>query len=162
MGRHKALLPLNGTPIIVAHTRTLLSVCPRVIVVLGSEAERIVPELPAGTDVIVNPNWAQSHMSDSLQLALSQTSGTVIVTPVDVPPARKELLDALLASTLPAVPHFNSVPGHPVAFDAPRILSRLQEGHLQQALEHSNAVHTKCADCIRSWNTPEEWTAWTQ
>ena len=162
MGTHKALLLLGGTPMVAAHVTALRAVCERVIVVLGAQAETITPHLPPGTEVCINPGWAVSHMSDSLTLALQNETGTVIVTPIDVPPAPRQALEDLLNAPMPAVLHHNNEPGHPVAFSATDVRAHLQKSHLRDALASAKPVHSDWPGCTRSWNTPEEWSAWVK
>lgn len=162
MGRHKALLPLNGQPIIGQHARALKAVCSTVIVVLGSHRDRIEPCIPDWADVVINHNWKESDMKDSLLLALSGISGPVVVTPVDVPPAPKGALIELLDGPLPRVLSHNQRRGHPIAFEAETVRTALQSHNLADILVHAQPAPTSWADCLRSWNTPAEWTEWSQ
>lgn len=162
MGVHKALLLLDGVPMVTVHVNALRAVCERVIVVLGSQAEAITPHLPPGTEVCINRDWAVSHMSDSLALALQHETGTVLVTPIDVPAAPHRVLKDLLKATAPAVLHHNNEPGHPVAFSAMAVRDKLRQGHLREALACANPVHSDWPGCTRSWNTPEEWADWVK
>ena len=161
MGTHKALLPLNGQAIIEQHARALKAVCPTVVVVLGSQRDRIQPCIPQWARVVVNHDWKESDMKDSLRLALTDISGPVVVTPVDVPPAPAHALQTLLNGPLPRVLSHNEQRGHPIAFEADTVRTALESRTLGDVLAHAHPVPTEWADCLRSWNTPAEWTEWS-
>jgi CTP:molybdopterin cytidylyltransferase MocA len=115
MGLAKALLPLNGVPLVLCHVNALRPA--RVLVVTGASSDPITALLPTDIEVIHNPDWAQTWPADSLRLALQQADirGPCLVCPVDTPPARPETLQALLSAGAPAVPvDSDGRPGHPV------------------------------------------------
>ena len=161
MGSHKALLQLNGQTILEQHVHALKTVCPSVIIVLGAQRDRIKPCIPEWVHVVVNHHWKTSDMKASLRLALAHVSGPVVVTPVDVPPAPTHALEALLNGPLPRVLSHNQARGHPVAFEADAVKAALESRTLGSVLAHAHPAPTDWADCLRSWNTPAEWTEWS-
>lgn len=121
MGTSKALLDLGGRPVVVWHCLRFAEFADRTIVVLGSGASAIREVLPAGVDVVENPDWARTMPADSLAVALRSldVTGSVLVTPVDVAPAEADTLEALLGGAAPAVPiDADGRAGHPVLLDS--------------------------------------------
>jgi CTP:molybdopterin cytidylyltransferase MocA len=160
MGEPKALLMHNGEYLINAHAQALQDHCDHIIAVVGRHAEQIVPRLSPEVKVVHNPNWADSHMSDSLRLALEQCHGTAIVTPVDCPPAPHHVLLALQTAGAPAVVQHNGEDGHPVLIDVASALA--QKSSLQQLLLHAPRVNTTWSGALENWNTPTEWAAYSE
>lgn len=126
----KALLPRRGATLVEHLAQVLLAGgCREVVVVLGSEAERVLAStrLPTGARAVVNPDWAEG-MGSSFRLGVRSTArGTdVLVALVDQPGLRPELLRRLAAAHAPGrvsaagYPGPDGVPrrGHPVLFDA--------------------------------------------
>jgi CTP:molybdopterin cytidylyltransferase MocA len=171
MGRPKAWLEVPGwaprangraTRLIEAHIACLRRRCARVIAVLGDPAMN--EALPADVEVVWNPEWATTHPSDSLALALATlpSEARVVVTPVDAPPVPIDVLDQLLATDAPAVPTHDGHWGHPVVLEAGLICHALAETNLRQALEAQGArtVDVAWPGTLLNFNTPRDWTAW--
>lgn len=98
MGRPKALLPGPSGKPLAANQAALLRAggCGRVIIVLGSEFDRIAAAL-AGEEVVRNPDWEQGRFT-SIQAglrALGDFDGCVIL-PVDAVGLGVESVRALL------------------------------------------------------------------
>ena len=159
MGRHKALLDWNGEPIIRAHCRTMTNAGGQVIVVLGAEVDRIQAVLPEGVQARVNVDWANTQMADSLRAALEGLTGGALVTPVDVPPAPRTIIDQLVNRPHPTVACHNGVDGHPVWIHADRAAARLGTETLADILTDAERVEVDWPGCTVSWNTPQEWSA---
>lgn len=159
MGRAKALLELNGAPLVLGHVRSLARVCARVRVVLGGHGAQIEAALPAEVERVWNPRWAETGMSDSLALALHDLpeEAEALVTPVDLPPAPPEVLRALLRAGPPAVPTFEGRDGHPVYLVAGPIRAALARAPLDRALNGARRVEVAWAETLANLNTPEDW-----
>ena len=159
MGRPKALLDWRGAPLVAGHVAALAAVCDRVRVVLGGHAPRVEEALPAGVEVVMNPRWAETGMSDSLALALEDLpeGAWALVTPVDLPPAPRALLEALLEAGAPAVPTAMGRDGHPVLIEAGAVRRRLKEAPLDGALLTARRVPVDWEHTLTNANTPEEW-----
>ncbi|MBP7828583.1 MAG: nucleotidyltransferase family protein [Kiritimatiellae bacterium] len=107
MGRPKALLPADGGKPLAAVQAALLRAggCGRVVIVLGSEFDRIAPAL-AGEEVVRNPDWEQGRFT-SVQAglrALDDFDGCVIL-PVDAVGLRAETVRAVLACASDGAAH---------------------------------------------------------
>ena len=123
MGTPKALLDYRGETFVGRLVRVLQTKCHPVIVVLGYQADAILPKVPHAARIVVNPDPGRGQLS-SLQTALeafpAEASGFAFI-PVDSP-AVSEKTVALLAdafegrepSTLFVIPRQNGKRGHPV------------------------------------------------
>ncbi len=165
MGRPKALLPVGGRPLVCAHVDALRAVGLEVRVVVGAHADRVARAL-AGADAarVPNPDWASEGPAGSLARAIADLAPdrTVVVTPVDVPPAPVAVLQALLAVPPPAVITVQGAPGHPVSATAGRLQRILPAGTLRDALQGARGVPVEWGDALRNLNTPAEWRAWRE
>lgn len=170
MGQPKALLRLpDNTPLALYQSRFLKrSGCRPVIVVLGSEAGRIAPEL-AGCRIARNTRWAAGRLT-SIQAglqALEQYDGCFIM-PVDAvgirPETVRRLREAAETGDHPVIrPTHEGTPGHLVW------IARAMAEHIQTLaadgdtpLKDILAPHTKkiAVDdpaILRNINTPEAW-----
>lgn len=119
MGTPKALLQLDGSPLIARHVAALTPFAERVIVVVGTDP-RVQEAIPPGVETRSNPDWASTYPIDSLALALrSREPAACLVTPVDVAPPHPSTLEALLHAGAPAVPAApDGSRGHPCLLDA--------------------------------------------
>ncbi|HYP88692.1 MAG TPA: NTP transferase domain-containing protein [Polyangiaceae bacterium] len=124
MGGPKALLLVDGEPLLLRHVRRLREAgCgPIVVVARGSNAGLMRQLLSAFSGVQVRRADTAS-MAGSLRVALGcvalRSGRSVVVSPVDVLPARVSTLHSLLhAVTLPdllvATPRYRAQGGHPV------------------------------------------------
>lgn len=164
MGRPKALLDLDGAPLIVRHIEALARRAARIRVVVGHDRTRVTAALPQGIEVIHNPNWASTDPATSLRLALADLVGVeaVLVTPVDVPPAPQGVLDALLEHGAPAVPTWGNADGHPVLIEPTLARQALQTSTLRDALRDAGRVPVPWPDTLLNLNTPEQWRSWIE
>ncbi|NLE76206.1 MAG: HAD-IIA family hydrolase, partial [Chloroflexi bacterium] len=178
MGRPKQLLRWGpGQPTLLAHTLAEVQRAPfaQVIVVLGWQAERMLPEVEGvGVTTVVNPAWAEG-LSSSLRAGLEamdpQVQAALFVL-ADQPGLTADLLQRLVgaytATGGPIVaPTLEGQPRPPVLFDralfpALRALRGDQGG---RSLLHSGqhrlvgvAVNEEWA--VRDMDTPADYAAW--
>jgi CTP:molybdopterin cytidylyltransferase MocA len=121
MGGPKALLELDGEPLVRRAVRTLADGgCGSVVVVLGASAAAVAEVLPAGTASVVADGWA-TGMGASLRTGLGALAGAdvdaVVVHLVDLPdvtPAAIARLVALAAPDALARAAYDGRPAHPV------------------------------------------------
>lgn len=132
MGGPKALLMVDGRPLIHAHLQRLREIgcCPIVVVTRAATAAAIgdtpgVIVIAADTD----------SMAESLTIALHSLAPSpgrvVVVAPVDTLPAQRSTLRALLTAadrTLVATPQYRGQSGHPIALRE-QLLQRFREGY---------------------------------
>lgn len=154
MGGPKALLRVDGEPLLVHHIRAYESVGLRVTVVLGAEAERVRAVLPPAVRVIENRDWATTDPAASAWLAL-EGLGDCLLSPVDLPPPRRETLVALLATSGDAVPRYRGVDGHPVRLAAPH-----HPGRLDERLRGAQRVDVADPGCVLNFNEPADLLRW--
>ena len=121
MGRPKALVELEGEPLVARALRTLVDggAAP-VVVVLGAEATRVGAVLPAGVWAVEAPDWADG-MSASLRAGLRALDATpadaAVVQLVDLPGVTAAVVARLAAVTsrdVLARAAYGGRPGHPV------------------------------------------------
>ncbi len=170
MGQPKALLEVEGRPLICAHVAALVAAgLPRVVVVLGAWApalRRALRTLPApaqaALEIAENPAWESTHMIDSVAQALPRIpeEGTVLLTPVDVPPAPPAVVAALVAAGAPACAAHGGQPGHPLLVDRGALEAAVAAGSLRALDPPPRQIATPWPDALRNLNTPAEWRAW--
>jgi molybdenum cofactor cytidylyltransferase len=100
MGRPKQLLNFRGKSLLRRAVETAMEVpVDQVIVVLGFEAQRLMPELEGtGATVVLNEHWAEG-MSTSLRgglAAVAQDARGVLIYPSDMPFVTPEALQQLM------------------------------------------------------------------
>jgi len=92
------------------------------VVVLGSDADQILPHVPASAKLVVNEHWRQGQLT-SLQAALQQipTNSAFLIYPVDHALLKPEIVQQLVqafhirsATQQIVMPRHNSNFGHPV------------------------------------------------
>jgi len=166
MGTCKALLKHpSGATMLEAHVQALSSCCTEIIIVAGAHYKDIQARLPAGCQLVKNPDWNKSDPFASLVLGLKETCAkSVLVTPVDTPPATTAELSRLLDQPHTAVLSWQEQAGHPVLL-RPDVLARIHAGEqprsgLRSFLEDAHHVPAKTPAAIASWNTLKQWQAW--
>jgi nicotine blue oxidoreductase len=121
MGRPKALVELDGEPLVSRALRTLVEggAAP-VVVVLGAEANRVRAVLPASVCALEAPDWADG-MGASLRAGLAALAGTdakaAVVHLVDLPGVTAGAVARLVAvagADVLARAAYGGRPGHPV------------------------------------------------
>jgi CTP:molybdopterin cytidylyltransferase MocA len=155
MGHPKGLLTVDGEPLLLLQIAAFFAAGLQTRVVLGAHAARYRQVLPPHVPVVENPEWATTDMAASVRIGMIGL-GTVILTPVDVPPARVDTLGALVMCNGDAVPTFNGESGHPVRLTTPLAAGERLDARLASA----QRVAVSDPDCVRNLNTPSEWEAW--
>jgi nicotine blue oxidoreductase len=121
MGRPKALVELDGEPLVLRALRVLAEGgCAPVVVVLGAEAHAVRALLPGDVETVVAHEWAEG-MGASLRTglaALERTdSAAALVHLVDLPGVTAAAVSRLLAHGAPDAlvrAAYAGRPGHPV------------------------------------------------
>ena len=121
MGRPKALVGLEGEPLVARALRALVDGgATPVVVVLGARADEVRAALPAGVWAVEAPDWADG-MSASLRAGLTALESTgadaAVVHLVDLPgvtAAAVARLAAVAGRDTLARAAFEGRPGHPV------------------------------------------------
>lgn len=120
MGRPKALVEVDGEPLVLRALRALIDggLAP-VVVVLGARAADVRAVLPRGVDALEAPDWADG-MGSSLRAGLAALDGraeAAVVHLVDlpgVPAAAVARLAAVAGPDVLARAAYGGRPGHPV------------------------------------------------
>jgi CTP:molybdopterin cytidylyltransferase MocA len=160
MGRPKALLKQAGQPLIVDHIQALEKRCAEVVVVLGAHASDIASVLPRTTRIVLNPKWETTELRDSLRMGLANLNGSVLITPVDVPPAPEHVLDALIKTGAPSVPVYANQTGHPVFVDAVQTEQQLHSFRLDHIIASATKTEVDWPHTVLNINTPEQWKSY--
>ena len=162
MGEPKALLDLHGRPLIQAHIAALTEFCDPVIVVTGAHREQVEAVLPEHVQQVHNKDWSTTQTKDSIALGLKALppEATVLITPVDVPPAPGDVLEMLIEARHPAVPIDEEQRGHPVIVVARNALKTLDAHPLHHHLRDAEEIEVDWPDCTVGFNTMAEWRAW--
>ncbi len=133
MGGPKALLQVNGEPLIRLHKARLLEVgCARVVVVVPPQVvQQVRAWVPEACVVgVVSRSQAESVLIGSSALA---GVDVVVVTPVDAMPVRAEtlrqLLGAMRDSVVAVTPRFQGHGGHPVVIRREAIGAPMESLH---------------------------------
>jgi CTP:molybdopterin cytidylyltransferase MocA len=152
MGYPKPLLTIDGKTFIEKIAATMLSVVPRLVVVLGAHADRIRTVIPRDERIVIveNPNYSRGQLS-SLKIGLDAVQSDavgVIVHLADHPIVRAEsyrsIVDSYQRARKPIViARSGGHRGHPVIFD------RSIFAELQSAPEGEGARHVVNADASR-------------
>jgi molybdenum cofactor cytidylyltransferase len=120
MGFPKALLRYREESFLDTLIGLFATRCSPVIVILGSQAERIRQAVKRPATFVVNHDW-QRGMTTSLQcglLALPESAEGVLLTLVDHPAVLPATLDRLLEPPRPLlrIPRCQTKRGHPIWF----------------------------------------------
>jgi len=125
MGQPKQLLPFRGSTLLGQIVENLLqSQAAETIVVLGSQAEKIIPQIAREpVRIVVNQEFEQG-MSSSIKCGLSHISEAadgVMIVLGDQPLIEKETIDLLIERHRQSergiiLPVYNGIRGHPVIF----------------------------------------------
>jgi molybdenum cofactor cytidylyltransferase len=152
MGFPKPLLLIDGKTFIEKIAATMLTVVPRLVIVIGAHRDRVRVAIPrdARIEIVENPNYSLGQLS-SLKIGLGamQThSDGAIVHLADHPAVRVEsfraIVDAYQRTGKPIVIARNGGRrGHPVLFD------RSMFAELQHAPEGEGARHVVNANALR-------------
>jgi molybdenum cofactor cytidylyltransferase len=178
MGRDKALLSWHGQTFLSAAIDRLKPFTQLVIVVAGTNAELLKPEIYArGAFLVVNPEPERgqfSSLQDGLHDVLNRGRDAAIVTLVDRPPAKPETITTLLKTfernfdlnngKWAAVPEYNGKHGHPIVIgrEMIEVFLRADPKSTARDVEHSNQEHIDYVpvddpNVIANINTPEDY-----
>ncbi len=162
MGSPKALLIWGEGPLVVAHVASLRDAGLRVVVVVASAGDAAARLAARAGAVVISTEGRTASPFASLAVALRvlQTPRGVYVTPVDVPPASRAVLDALAAATdqVPVGP--DCLEGHPARLGA-STCTRIRRGDepnegLRSLL--ANAKRVKVPSPLGAdFDTPDAW-----
>jgi molybdenum cofactor cytidylyltransferase len=152
MGYPKPLLTINGKTFIEKISATMLTVVPRLVIVLGAYADRIRRATARDDRIVIveNPNYSRGQLS-SLRVgldAVQSDAAGAIVHLADHPMVRVEsfraTVDSFERTRKPIViARSGGHRGHPVIFD------RSIFAELQRAPESEGARHVVNADASR-------------
>jgi molybdenum cofactor cytidylyltransferase len=152
MGYPKPLLTIDGKTFIEKISATMLTVVPRLVIVLGAHAERIRRAIPRDERIVIveNPNYSRGQLS-SLKIgldAVQSDAAGAIVHLGDHPMVRVEsfraVVDSFERTRKPIViARSGDQRGHPVIFD------RSIFAELHNAPEGEGARHVVNADASR-------------
>ncbi len=156
MGASKALLSVEGTPLLRRHVNAFAAQGLPVRVVLGPALAEHLAVLPDGTGVVWNARWAVTDMATSVAMGLDGI-GDALVTPVDAPPADPDTLAALVRADGPCVPCHGGRDGHPVRVRAPHPQVRLDV-----RLADATRVEVEDPECVTNLNDADAFRAWLE
>jgi molybdenum cofactor cytidylyltransferase len=152
MGYPKPLLKIAGQTFIERIAESMLTVVPRLVVVLGAHSDRVRAAIPRDGRIVIveNPNYSRGQLS-SLKVGLSAIlpdSTGALVHLGDHPMVRVETFQAIADSynqlgNQIVIARHEGHRGHPVIFD------RAIFGELRSAPEEEGARHVVNADALR-------------
>jgi len=167
--RNKLLQPLaDGTPVVVASARNLLSVLPRVIAVVPPQDGGVAETLRGLGCEVTTCEAADSGMAASLVQAITaslpQADGWLVALgdmPYIAPSSLRALLDALVNGADIAAPVLAGRRGNPVAFGArhlPDLLALRGEHGARSLLRCAPVVEVSVNDpgILRDIDTPAD------
>lgn len=138
MGGPKALLVIDGQPLVTAHAERLREVgCGAIVVVVRAAVARQVRDLLGNTPEALVCEADTPSMAASLVAALGcvtpRASRVIVVSPIDMLPVRLSTLEALLSAvTAPevhvATPRYRARGGHPIVVRE-SLLHAFREGY---------------------------------
>jgi CTP:molybdopterin cytidylyltransferase MocA len=141
----------------------------RTLVVLGSDAKRILPTVPKSADVVINRRWREGQLS-SLQAALKSidSDAAFLLYPVDLALLRQNTVEQLVrafrarsASQEIVMPRYKGAYGHPVIvsaavrpefFEAPTAREVIY-----QVPERIRVVNVSTSSIVEDFNTMESY-----
>jgi CTP:molybdopterin cytidylyltransferase MocA len=127
-GGPKQLAPLAGRPLLEHVVRTMVEVCPRVVVVLGARADEVRAGVDLrGAEAVVCADWAEGTFA-SLRCglaALGDEPDAVVVALGDQPSLSRGRIDAVLALDAPISRALDGgAPSHPVVIRRGAVVTR--------------------------------------
>jgi CTP:molybdopterin cytidylyltransferase MocA len=138
----------------------------RSLVVLGSDAERILPGVPKSAQVVLNRRWREGQLS-SLQAALRKISGAAgfLIYPVDHALIKRRTVEQLVrafrtraASHEIVMPRHKGTYGHPVLVSA-TVRSELFEARTAREViyrvpERIRVLNVRTSSIFEDFHTP--------
>lgn len=175
MGREKALLPWHGSTFLESAIRTLGPQTDMVLVVAGTNAERLRPIVDAaGAFLVVNRNPERGQFSSlqvGVQEVLNRGRDAAIITLVDRPAPRPGTIRLLKSAFLDSsseiwavVPQFDGRHGHPFVAGREMITAFLRAplDSTAREVEHAHQGHIRYLDVddplvVLNVDTPEDY-----
>lgn len=121
MGGPKALLLVDGKPLIWAHVQRLREVsCQPIIVVTRAAVAAALGDMPGVRILAADTGSMAASLSVAVRDLSPEPSRVVVVVPIDTLPVRRTTLQQLLTAAttehaLVATPQYRGQSGHPVA-----------------------------------------------
>jgi len=141
----------------------------RSLVVLGSDAERILPAVPKSAQVVLNRRWRGGQLS-SLQAALRKISGAAafLIYPVDHALIRRKTVAQLVrafrarsASQEIVMPGHKGAYGHPVIVSAAVLpeffTARTAREVIYRVPERIRVLNVRTSSIFEDFHTPESY-----
>ena len=143
----------------------------RSLVVLGSDAERILPTVPKSAQVVVNHRWREGQLS-SLQTALEHisTEDAFLIYPVDLALLKRNTLEQLVrafrsrsASQEIVMPRHRGADGHPVIVSA-AVRPEFSDAQTAREViyrvpERIHVLNVRTSSIFDDFSTPESYEA---
>jgi CTP:molybdopterin cytidylyltransferase MocA len=139
----------------------------RTLVVLGADAERILPAVPKSAQAIINRQWRKGQLS-SLQTALEQISAehAFLIYPVDHALLKRSTVEQLVRAFRTrsnpqeiVMPRHNSTYGHPVIVSAavrPEFFNAPTAREvIYQVPERIRVLNVRTRSIFEDFSTPE-------
>ena len=141
----------------------------RTLVVLGSDAKRILPGVPKSTDVVINRRWREGQLS-SLQAALQSidSDAAFLIYPVDLALLRQNTVEQLVrafrtrsASQVIVMPCHKGAYGHPVIISAAVRPEFFEAPTAREVIyrvpERIRVVNVRTSSIVEDFNTMESY-----
>jgi CTP:molybdopterin cytidylyltransferase MocA len=141
----------------------------RSLVVLGSDAKRILPAVPKSAEVVINRRWREGQLS-SLQAALRSIDrdAAFLIYPVDLALLRQNTVEQLVrafrarsASQEIVMPRHKGAYGHPVIISAalrPEFFEAPTAREvIYRAPERIRVVNVRTSSIVEDFNTTESY-----
>jgi molybdenum cofactor cytidylyltransferase len=143
----------------------------RSLVVLGSDAKRILPSVPKASQVVINRKWRDGQLS-SLQAALKiiEPDASFLIYPVDLVLLERGIAEQLVSafrarspSQEILMPRYNGAYGHPVIVSAavrPEFFkAKTGREVIYQRPERIRVVSVRTSSIFEDFSTPETYAA---
>jgi CTP:molybdopterin cytidylyltransferase MocA len=141
----------------------------RSLVVLGSDAKRILPTVPKSVEVVINRRWRQGQLS-SLQAALKSidSDAAFLLYPVDLALLKQNTVEQLVrafrarsASQVIVMPRHKGAYGHPVIISAAVRPEFFEAPTAREVIyrvpERIRVVNVRTSSIVEDFNTPESY-----
>jgi CTP:molybdopterin cytidylyltransferase MocA len=141
----------------------------RSLVVLGSDAERILPKVPKSAQVVMNRRWREGQLSSLLAALENLASGAAfLIYPVDHALIRRNTVEQLVrafrarsASQEIVMPRHKGAYGHPVIVSAvvrPEFLdARTAREVMYRVPERIRVLNVRTPSIFEDFHTPESY-----
>lgn len=171
MGGPKALLLVDGKPLIWAHVQRLReAACQPIIVVTRTAVAAALADMPGVRVIAADTSSMAASLSVAVRNLTPEPNRVVVVAPIDTLPARRTTLELLLTAaasshTHVATPQYRGQSGHPIAL-RDELLRVFREGYtgtlrdvVRSAGQHRRRVDVDDAAVRSDLNTPADLAA---